>query len=170
MAARIRGRRTRKTTTPHPKVELTSVANAVIGFVQEAKAVEAIQALNLTMTTTARVVREGETVDVSATDLVPGDLVVIQAGDKIPADLRILRERELRVDESALTGESVAVDKEVDPVARDCPLAERVDMAYASSLVTQRHCGAVSSSPPATGPRSGGSRASSRRPRTWRRR
>ena len=69
-------------------------------------------------------------------DIVPGDLVLLQAGDKVPADLRLLRTRELRVDESALTGESLPVEKPAELVARDCPLAERGDMAFASSLVT----------------------------------
>ncbi len=112
------------------------VLNALVGYVQEAKAVAAIEALAESMTTEATVVRGGETLRLPATEIVPGDLVLLQAGDKVPADLRLLRERELRVDESALTGESVAVDKDVAPVERDSALGDRLSMAYASSLVT----------------------------------
>ncbi|MEE4274480.1 MAG: HAD-IC family P-type ATPase, partial [Thermoleophilia bacterium] len=112
------------------------LVNAVIGYVQEAKAVSAIEALSQSMTTGARVVREGETLDVPATEIVPGDLVLLQAGDKVPADLRLLRSRDLRIDESALTGESVAVEKDTVVRERDTTLADRTDIAYASSLVT----------------------------------
>ncbi len=112
------------------------LVNAVIGYVQEAKAVSAIEALSKAMTTEARVVREGETVDIPATGIVPGDLVLLQAGDKVPSDLRLLRSRDLRIDESALTGESVAVEKDTIVCARDTALADRTAIAYASSLVT----------------------------------
>ena len=110
--------------------------NALVGYIQEAKAVAAIEALAESMTTEATVVRAGETLRLSATEIVSGDLVLLQAGDKVPADLRLVRERELRVDESALTGESVAVDKDAGPVERDAALGDRLGMAYASSLVT----------------------------------
>jgi Ca2+-transporting ATPase len=112
------------------------LVNAAIGYVQEAKAVSAIEALSQSMTTGARVVREGEILDVPATEIVPGDLVLLQAGDKVPADLRLLRTRDLRIDESALTGESVAVEKDTVVSKRDTTLADRTDIAYASSLVT----------------------------------
>jgi cation-transporting P-type ATPase F len=112
------------------------LVNAVIGYVQEAKAVSAIEALSRAMTTEARVVREGETIDVPATEIVPGDLVLLQAGDKVPADLRLLRSRDLRIDESALTGESVPVEKDTSVRERDTTLADRTNVSFASSLVT----------------------------------
>jgi len=112
------------------------IVNALIGYVQEAKAVSAIEALSQSMTTTARVVRDGETLEVPATDIVPGDLVLLQAGDKVPADLRLLRTRDLRIDESALTGESVPVEKDTVVRERDTALADRTDVAFASALVT----------------------------------
>ena len=84
------------------------LVNAIIGYVQEAKALKAIEALAQTMEGTAMVVRGGKKAKVGASELVPGDLVLLQSGDKVPADLRLLRARELQIDESALTGEASA--------------------------------------------------------------
>jgi cation-transporting P-type ATPase F len=110
--------------------------NAVVGYVQEARAVAAIDALTKAMTTEATLIRAGEQLRLPAAEIVPGDLVQLQAGDKVPADLRLLRSRELRVDESALTGESLPVEKSDERLRSDCPLAERGNMAYASALVS----------------------------------
>ena len=111
--------------------------NAVIGYVQEARAEKAIEALAQAMTTETTVVRAGQAQRVSAAELVPGDIVVLQAGDKVPADARLLRSRDLQVAEAALTGESVPIQKQSDvqlPV--EAVLAERSTMVYASTLVT----------------------------------
>ncbi len=110
--------------------------NAVVGYVQEARAAEAINALARAVLSEAVVVRGGETRQLPTEQLVPGDLVLIQSGHKVPADLRLLRSRDLQVDESALTGESVAVSKSVDPLPADTLLADRDNCAYASTLVT----------------------------------
>lgn len=112
------------------------VLNAIIGYVQEAKAVEALKALAQTMTAEATVIRAGKQTSVPADELVPGDLVVLQSGDKVPADLRLIRARDLQIDESALTGESLPVEKDAHALVKDTPLPERVCMAYASTLVT----------------------------------
>ncbi len=112
------------------------LVNAVIGFVQESKAIGAIEALARGMTTAANVLRGGQVRMVPSEELVPGDIVLLQAGDKVPADLRLLHVRDLKLDESALTGESVAVEKAAGVLAADTVLAERTNMAYASSLVT----------------------------------
>ncbi|MCF6266832.1 MAG: cation-transporting P-type ATPase [Desulfuromusa sp.] len=112
------------------------LVNAVIGYVQEAKALKAIEALARGMEGIATVVRAGEKQKINASELVPGDLVLLQSGDKVPADLRLLRSRELQIDESALTGESVAVQKQPQRLARETVLADRINMAYSSALVT----------------------------------
>ena len=113
-----------------------TVINAVIGYVQEAKAEGAIASLAKAVTTESTVLREGQTLQVPSRDLVPGDLILLASGDKVPADLRLLKTRNLQVDESALTGESLPVDKSVEPLPGDTPLAERTNMAYAGSFVT----------------------------------
>ncbi len=111
--------------------------NAVIGYVQEAKAEKAIEALAQAMTTEATVIRAGQTLRVSAAELTPGDIVQLQAGSKVPADLRLLRARDLQIAEAALTGESLPIQKAVDvELPPDTALADCRNMAYASTLVT----------------------------------
>ncbi len=113
-----------------------TVINAVIGYVQEAKAEGAIAALAKSVTTETTVLREGQTLRIPSRDLVVGDIVLLTSGDKVPADLRLVKVRNLQVDESALTGESVPVDKSIDPLPPDTPLAERTNMAFAGSFIT----------------------------------
>jgi len=110
--------------------------NAIIGFVQESKAASALDALSRALTTESTVVRGGERRRVNARELVPGDLVLLASGDKVPADLRLLKVRDLRVDESALTGESVPVEKRAGAMDHDTALADRANMAYSSTFVT----------------------------------
>ncbi len=113
-----------------------TVINAVIGYVQESKAEGAIASLAKTVTTETTVIRAGETLKILSGDLVPGDVVMLASGDKVPADLRLLKVRSLQVDESALTGESLPVNKSIKALPADTPLAERTNMAYAGSFVT----------------------------------
>ncbi len=113
-----------------------TVINAIIGFVQESKAEGAIAALAKAVTTEATVMREGKKIRIPSRELVPGDLVLLTSGDKVPADLRLVTVRNLQVNESALTGESLPVEKQTQPLSSDTPLAERVNMAYAGSFVT----------------------------------
>ncbi|MEN9239079.1 MAG: HAD-IC family P-type ATPase, partial [Thermostichus sp. DG_1_6_bins_120] len=112
------------------------VINAVIGYIQETKAEEAISALAQSVTTEATVIRAGQKLKVPSRELVPGDVVLLTSGDKVPADLRLLSVRDLQVDESALTGESVPVQKKVGSLPEDTPLADRQNMAYSGSFVT----------------------------------
>ena len=113
-----------------------TVINAIIGYVQEAKAEGAIASLASSVTTETTVVRDGQILRIPSRDLVPGDVVLLTSGDKVPADLRLLKTRNLQVDESALTGESVPVEKSIQPLPEDTPLAERINMSYAGSFVT----------------------------------
>ena len=112
------------------------LVNAVIGYVQESKALKAIEALTHTMQGEATVVRSGEKTKITASNLVPGDLVLLQSGDKVPADLRLVRSRELQIDESALTGESVPVQKQSEQLAQPTLLADRNNMAFSTGLIT----------------------------------
>ena len=113
------------------------LVNALIGYVQEARAVKAIDALARSMKMESVVVRDGRRTRIDAAGLVVGDVVAIEAGDRVPADLRLLVARELHVDESALTGESKAVSKRCDALDAATVLADRRNMAYAGSLVTR---------------------------------
>ncbi|MFJ6078067.1 HAD-IC family P-type ATPase [Pseudarthrobacter sp. NPDC092419] len=110
--------------------------NTLVGLVQEVRAEAALDALRSMVHTPATVIRNGERREVPSEDLVPGDLVLVEAGNKIPADLRLVRLAGLKVDESALTGESDPVAK--DPVALPpgTPVADRRNMAYSGTLVT----------------------------------
>ncbi|TGG93331.1 cation-transporting P-type ATPase [Natronospirillum operosum] len=112
------------------------LANAIIGFVQEAKAEEAINSLKSMLSSEATVIRDGQRQTVQATELVPGDIVLLASGDKVPADMRLFKCRDLQVDESALTGESVAVQKERTQLEQDTVLADRINMAFAGTLAT----------------------------------
>ena len=124
------------------------VLNAIIGFVQEYRAGRAIQALAQLVSEPATVRRDGEWTQLPAEqlvpgDLVPGDLVSVEAGGRIVADLRILDAHGLRADESALTGESVPVDKTTEPVGPDAELAERSSMLHGGTLATNGTAQAV---------------------------
>ncbi len=113
-----------------------TLLNAIIGFVQESKAENAIAALAKSVATEATILRNGQKQVVLSSELVPGDLVLLSSGDKVPGDIRLIEARDLQVDESALTGESVPVEKELQPLEANTPLAERTNMAYTGSLVT----------------------------------
>jgi len=110
--------------------------NAVIGFVQEGKAENALRAIRQMLSPNAMVMRGGRQMTVRAEELVPGDIVLVQSGDKVPADLRLFRTKGLQVQESALTGESVAVEKITEPVAQETVIGDRRCMAYSGTLVT----------------------------------
>ena len=111
--------------------------NTAIGFFTEWRAVRSMEALQELGQVTARVRRDGETASLPAEELVPGDIVCLQGGDLVPADLRLVDVDRLQVDESALTGESVPVGKNSDPVEPETALAKRSCMAYKGTAVTE---------------------------------
>ena len=113
------------------------VLNAIVGFVQEYKAEKAMEALKKIAAFQAQVIRNGETFTISAAELVPGDLVLLEAGNVVPADIRLIETHSLRIDEAALTGESVPAEK-TDKVLteEDLPIGDRLNLAFKSTLIT----------------------------------
>lgn len=109
--------------------------NAIIGYVQEGKAEEALESIRGMLSPSARVVREGQKQEVDATEVVPGDVVLVESGDRIPADVRWLHTNNLSVEEAVLTGESVPVEKTSAPVDESAPTADRASMGYSSTIV-----------------------------------
>ncbi len=113
------------------------IINAMIGFVQEGKAENALRAIRQMLSPNAMVLRHGKQVTIPAEELVPGDVVTMQSGDKVPADIRLFRVKGLQIQESVLTGESIAVEKITDPVAQVSVIGDRRCIAYSGTLVTQ---------------------------------
>lgn len=111
------------------------VINAIIGFIQEGRAEEALDSIRSMLSPHATVIRGGIRRQIDAAELVPGDVVALSSGDRVPADVRLLSAREFRIEEAALTGESVPVEKRVAPVAEDAPLGDRYSMAYSGTFV-----------------------------------
>ena len=110
------------------------VCNAVVGTVQELRADQAIDALKKMSSPHARVLRDGRQSTVESAELVPGDIVILKTGDLVPADIRLIRSAELQAEESALTGESVPVEKNADALCgKDATLAERKNTVFAST-------------------------------------
>ena len=110
--------------------------NAVIGYLQEAKAEKAIEALANMLVTEATVLRGGQKLRIASAQLVPGDVVLLQSGDRVPADLRLQQQRNLHIEEAGLTGESVPVEKQTEALPADTLLAERSNLAFTGTLVT----------------------------------
>lgn len=113
------------------------LGNAIMGFLQESKALRAIEALAKMMKVKARVIRNGELREVHARNLVPGDIVVMRSGDKVPADIRLIHMHNLYVDESNLTGESMPVGKSIGGLIPNTSLVERTNMVFASTLIVR---------------------------------
>ncbi|MFN3255263.1 MAG: cation-transporting P-type ATPase [Ilumatobacter sp.] len=127
------------------------VINAAIGFVQEGKAEEALEGIRKMLSLDARVRRDGQWTHVDAEMLVPGDVVRLRSGDRVPADVRLFETTNLQIEESALTGESVATSKHPDAVDDDAGIGDRSGMAFSGTLVTAgRGVGVVTATGTAT--------------------
>ncbi len=109
----------------------------LLGFFEEYRAQKELEALDKLLVFKTVVRRDGTPRQIDASEVVPGDVLVLTQGQKVPADARVLEAHSLRVDESALTGESVGVDKAPEPVSSDAPLAERHSMVFGSTYITQ---------------------------------
>lgn len=111
--------------------------NAIIGFVQEYRSEKALEALKKMTVTQTQVLRNGQSIIIVSTEIVPGDVVIIEAGNVVPADMRLMETHSLRIDESSLTGESVPVDKDsTDLSLEDLTLGDQLNMAFKGTLVT----------------------------------
>jgi Ca2+-transporting ATPase len=128
----------RETALPYEAIVITAIVilNAVLGFVQEARAERSVRALMALAAPEATVVRDGERQRMPAKDIVPGDIVLVEAGDRIPADARIIDEANLHTDEAPLTGESMPVSKTARPLSGDVSLGDRVNMLFAGTVAT----------------------------------
>ena len=123
---------------------LIVILNAVMGVIQESKAEKALEALKNLSVPHARVLRDGQEQVVEATKLAPGDIILVEAGDFVPADARIITSSSLKAEESALTGESVPVEKNADAVvAAEAPLGDRFNMLYSGCGITYGRAKAV---------------------------
>ncbi|MDR1056964.1 MAG: HAD-IC family P-type ATPase [Coxiellaceae bacterium] len=111
------------------------VINAIFGFIQEGKAEEAIAAIRHMLVSQANVVRDGKHFIIPAKELVKGDTVLIKSGDKVPADLRLLETKNLQIQEAILTGESHAIEKNVEPVSVNASLGDRINVAYSGTTI-----------------------------------
>lgn len=112
------------------------ILNAILGTVQHKKAEKSLDSLKSLSSPTAKVIREGQKIEIDSKDVVPGDILVLEAGDLVVADGRVLNSYSLQVNESSLTGESTSVDKSEAVIQNEVPLADRTNMVYSSSLVT----------------------------------
>ena len=112
-----------------------AIINAVVGFVQEGKAEEALEGIRKMLSLRAHTRREGELLELDASELVPGDIVRLRSGDRVPADVRLIEAVNLRIEESALTGESVPSEKGAEPVDAKAGIGDRRSMAYSGTLV-----------------------------------
>ncbi|CAN5430361.1 cation-transporting P-type ATPase [soil metagenome] len=111
--------------------------NSLIGFYMEYQAERSMEALKKLSTLPAKVIRDGKLAEINAEELVPGDLVFLEAGDMVPADGKIARSSQLQIDEAALTGESIPVEKKPGTLDEATPLAERTNMLYKGTFVTK---------------------------------
>lgn len=124
------------------------ILNSVLGVIQEAKSEQALEALQEMSAAQSKVIRDGKMVHMASSELVPGDVVLLEAGDSVPADCRVIESASMKIEEAALTGESVPVEKHADVISLaegtdDVPLGDRKNMCYMGSTVVYGHGRAV---------------------------
>ena len=119
------------------------ILNAVLGYVQEHRAEQAVAALQAMSAPTARVLRDGEQQAIPASDVVPGDILLLEEGDTLPADGRMIEAIALRADESALTGESTSIAKDSAPITNDVGISDQRNMVFSGTVVAAGHGRAV---------------------------
>ena len=119
------------------------ILNAALGYFQEEKADEAVDALSKMQVSMTKVKRDGETLEIPSASIVPGDVITLEAGDSVPADSRLIWETFLQVDESALTGESLPVTKALSALKTDTPLSQRKNMVYSGTNIVNGRAQAV---------------------------
>src|SRR5262249_20919586 len=117
--------------------------NAVLGYVQQSRAEQAVAALRQMSAANAHVIRDGERQTIPATDVVPGDLILVEEGGTIPADARGIGSAALQTAEAALTGESLPVEKDARPIGEEAVLGDRYDMVFSGTAATYGHGRAV---------------------------
>ena len=128
----------RESALPYEAIVILAIVilNALLGFVQEARAEKSVRALMALAAPEASVVRDGERQRVAADDLVPGDIILVEAGDKIPADARLIEDANLHTDEAPLTGESMPVAKDARAIDADIGIGDRRNMLYSGTVAT----------------------------------
>lgn len=125
----------RESSLPFEALAIFSIVllNAIMGYVQQARAEEAVNALRKMSAADATVIRDGERNEVASIDIVPGDIILIEEGDTIPADARVIESTSLQISESALTGESLPVGKETDPIENDVGIGDQNNMLFSGT-------------------------------------
>jgi Ca2+-transporting ATPase len=128
----------RETDLPYEAIVilLIVVLNALLGFIQESRAERSVRALMALAAPESTIIRDGERQRIAAEEIVPGDIVMVEAGDRVPADARLIENANLHTDEAALTGESVPVAKDTQPIDGDVGIGDRRNMLFASTVAT----------------------------------
>jgi Ca2+-transporting ATPase len=135
----------RESALPYEAVAILSVIllNAIMGYIQQSRAEEAVAALRNMSAAHAKVVRGGEPKSIPAVELVPGDIILIEEGDTVPADARLIQSTALRTAEAALTGESLPVSKDIVPIIEEVGPGDRHNMIFSGTAATYGHGKAV---------------------------
>ncbi|HEY9397823.1 MAG TPA: cation-translocating P-type ATPase [Burkholderiales bacterium] len=135
----------RNSALPYEAIAILAIVllNAIMGYVQQSRAEQAVAALRQMSAAQAHVVREGERQSIAATEIVPGDVILIEEGDTIPADARVIESTALQTAEAALTGESLPVSKSVAPIAQEVGVGDRDNMIFSGTAATYGHGRAI---------------------------